>query len=138
MRGRRKRSNASPWAERSRSASGPCAWNGSTPFAVRTGSNARAILRDVADGTVFAPAKRVYIAREAPTTEASIRTEGVSQTYVSLGEVGDEGIVVRGYHKPWITLIWGGAVLMGFGGFLSLLDRRLRIGVANRPARAAA
>jgi len=31
-----------------------------------------------------------------------------------------------------VTLIWIGALVMGFGGALSLSDRRLRIGVARR------
>ena len=78
-------------------------------------------------------AKRLYEARGAPTTEAGIETLGFSQLYLSLGDVGPDGTaVVRVYWKPWITLIWGGALLMAGGGILSLLDRRLRIGVANK------
>ena len=98
----------------------------------------RVVLRDVADGVTFTPSRRVYPARSAPTTEASIRTEGFSQTYLSVGEIEAEGarVVVRAYWKPWITLVWLGALMMGAGGALSLMDRRLRIGVANRPARA--
>ena len=33
-----------------------------------------------------------------------------------------------------MTLIWIGALVMAFGGALSLADRRLRIGVARRAA----
>ena len=43
---------------------------------------------------------------------------------------------MRIYHKPLVLLIWFGAVLMAFGGVLSLSDRRLRVG-APKPAKAA-
>ena len=46
------------------------------------------------------------------------------------------GHVVRIWYKPWVTLIWLGAVVMAFAGFLSLTDRRLRVG-APKPARKA-
>jgi cytochrome c-type biogenesis protein CcmF len=39
---------------------------------------------------------------------------------------------VRAWYKPYVTLIWLGAVLMALAGFLSLSDRRLRVGVARR------
>ena len=42
---------------------------------------------------------------------------------------------MRIYHKPLVLLIWFGAVMMAFGGVLSLSDRRLRVG-APKPARA--
>ncbi len=42
---------------------------------------------------------------------------------------------MRIWHKPYITLIWLGALLMAFAGFLSLTDRRLRVG-APKPAKA--
>jgi cytochrome c-type biogenesis protein CcmF len=44
-------------------------------------------------------------------------------------------VAVRIYHKPLVLLIWFGPVLMAFGGFLSLTDRRLRVG-APKPAKA--
>ena len=83
--------------------------------------------------------KRVYTARQMPTTEAGIRTFGFSQLYVSLGDqTADGGIVVRAWWKPLVTLIWLGPVVMMLGGTLSLLDRRLRIGVpAHRRIRQA-
>jgi cytochrome c-type biogenesis protein CcmF len=31
-----------------------------------------------------------------------------------------------------VTLIWLGAIVMAFAGFLSLTDRRLRVGVPKR------
>ena len=77
--------------------------------------------------------KRLYTARRMPTTEAGIRTFGFSQLYVSLGERQPDGtIAVRIWWKPLVTLIWLGGLVMMLGGFVSLLDRRLRIGAPTR------
>ncbi|MEX2740303.1 heme lyase CcmF/NrfE family subunit [Rhizobium mongolense] len=81
-------------------------------------------------------AKRLYAARQMPTTEAGILTFGASQLYVSLGDpTRDGGIVVRIWWKPFILLIWGGTLLMAAGGFVSLCDRRLRVGAPRRKAK---
>jgi cytochrome c-type biogenesis protein CcmF len=83
-------------------------------------------------------AKRLYPARQMPTTEAGIRTLGFSQLYVSLGDATAEGaVVVRVWWKPLVTLIWGGALVMMAGAFVSLLDRRLRVGAPARRKRLA-
>ena len=80
------------------------------------------------------PERRVYPASGTPTTEAAIETYGFSQLYLQLGETGaDGGHVVRVWFKPYVTLIWLGALLMAGAGALSLTDRRLRVG-APRPA----
>lgn len=80
--------------------------------------------------------KRIYTARQMPTTEAGIVTFGPSQLYVSLGDpTNDGGMVVRIWWKPFILCIWGGAVIMAIGGFVSLSDRRLRVGAPNRRAK---
>ena len=78
-------------------------------------------------------AKRFFPVRKMQTTEAGIRTFMFSQLYVSLGDPVKDGVVVRVWWKPLVTLIWLGAVVMMAGGGMSLLDRRLRIGA---PARA--
>lgn len=83
-------------------------------------------------------AKRIYTVRRMPTTEAGILTFGLSQLYVSLGDaMNDGGMVVRIWWKPYILCIWGGALIMMVGGFVSLSDRRLRVGAPSRRARAA-
>jgi cytochrome c-type biogenesis protein CcmF len=90
------------------------------------------------DGHVIAvmePTKRSFAAREMGTTEAALYSHGASQLYVSLGDPSPDGaIAVRIYHKPLVLLIWIGALVMTFGGGLSLSDRRLRIG-APKPAK---
>lgn len=87
---------------------------------------------------VVEPSRRFYTARQMPTTEAGIRTHGLSQFYVTLGSEGSEtgSVVVRMWDKPLVTLIWLGALVMMAGGALSLADRRLRVG-APKPARRA-
>jgi cytochrome c-type biogenesis protein CcmF len=58
---------------------------------------------------------------------------GVSQIYLSLGDpAGDGSVPIRLYYKPFVLLIWLGALIMFVGGGLSLSDRRLRVG-APRP-----
>ena len=81
------------------------------------------------------PERRVYTASGTPTTEAAIETYGFSQLYLQLGEQGADGSrVVRAWFKPYVTLVWLGAVVMALAGFLSLTDRRLRVGVPKRAA----
>jgi cytochrome c-type biogenesis protein CcmF len=82
----------------------------------------------------FRPERRVYPASGTPTTEAAIETYGFSQLYLQLGEAAADGShVVRAWFKPYVTLIWLGALVMAAAGVLSLSDRRLRVG-APRPA----
>ncbi len=83
---------------------------------------------------VMEPSKRTFASRATTTTEAALMTRGVSQLYLSLGDINNNGsISIRLYHKPMVLLIWLGAVVMAFGGALSLSDRRLRVG-APKPA----
>ena len=76
--------------------------------------------------------RRFYPVRRMNTTEAGISTLGLSQLYISIGEQTEGGLVVRLWWKPFITLIWGGGLVMMAGGTMSLLDRRLRIGAPSR------
>jgi cytochrome c-type biogenesis protein CcmF len=76
--------------------------------------------------------RRTYVASGMPTTEAAIETYGFSQLYLQLGEPLADTHVVRVWHKPYITLIWLGAVLMALAGVISLTDRKLRIGVPQK------
>jgi cytochrome c-type biogenesis protein CcmF len=87
---------------------------------------------------IMEPSKRVFPSRGGmSTSEAALLTRGVSQLYLSLGDGNADGsIALRLYYKPFVLLIWLGAVLMAFGGALSLSDRRLRIGAPKPAARA--
>jgi cytochrome c-type biogenesis protein CcmF len=86
----------------------------------------------------LAPAKRFFAMRQMTTTEAAIRTIGLSQLYVSLGDETEAGqVAVRATYKPMVTLTWLGALVMALGGALSLTDRRFRIGAPRRAGRTA-
>jgi cytochrome c-type biogenesis protein CcmF len=85
---------------------------------------------------VMEPSRRTFPARNMATTEAALMSRGASQLYLSLGDPNPDGTVpVRLYFKPNVLMIWLGALIMFFGGGLSLSDRRLRVG-APRPAKA--
>jgi cytochrome c-type biogenesis protein CcmF len=85
---------------------------------------------------VMEPSKRTFPSRNTGTTESALMTRGVGQLYLSLGDPNPDGsIAIRLYYKPLVLLIWLGALVMVFGGGLSLSDRRLRVG-APKPARA--
>ncbi|MDX8481174.1 heme lyase CcmF/NrfE family subunit [Mesorhizobium sp. VK24D] len=95
-----------------------------------------------ADGNIdgeITSAKRFYPVRQMVTTESGIRTLGLSQLYLSLGDEGKDGsVVVRLWWKPLVTLIWGGGLVMMAGAAMSLLDRRLRVGAPSRRRKLAA
>jgi cytochrome c-type biogenesis protein CcmF len=81
----------------------------------------------------LAPSKRLYDAPRQATTEAGIHASWRGDLYAVLGEAQEQGgYTVRLYFNPLVRLIWLGAVVMFLGGFLSLCDRRLRIGVPQR------
>ena len=79
---------------------------------------------------VLHPEKRTYLSSTMPMTEAAIDTGLARDLYVSLGERVQDGEhpawAVRVYHKPFVSWIWGGGVLMALGGTLAALDRRYR------------
>ena len=79
------------------------------------------------------PQMRFYPVRSMSRAEAGIATLGLGQIYVSITDSGSAGSFdARFYWKPLVVLIWWGALIMAFGGLLSMSDRRLRIGVARR------
>ena len=90
-------------------------------------------------GVAFAEmssSKRVFTASRTATTESGILTLGPNQLYVSVGDASkDGGMVVRIWWKPFILCIWMGALVMAIGGFVSLSDRRLRVGAPSRKAK---
>ncbi|MEL6751681.1 MAG: heme lyase CcmF/NrfE family subunit [Pseudomonadota bacterium] len=92
------------------------------------------------DGRAFpaTPSKRFYPARQMPTTEAFIATRGVSQLYIALGEVQENGsVAVRVWSKPLVLFIWLGTVLMSLAGLISLFAGRVRL-LSRKPIGAAA
>jgi cytochrome c-type biogenesis protein CcmF len=71
------------------------------------------------------PEKRSYTASGNAMTETAIDSGPTRDLYVSLGEpLEGNAWSVRVYFKPFVTWIWGGALLIAIGGGLALSDRR--------------
>jgi cytochrome c-type biogenesis protein CcmF len=71
------------------------------------------------------PEKRSYTASGNVMTETAIDSGLVRDLYISLGEPVSGGAwSVRVYYKPFVSWIWGGAIIMAMGGGLALSDRR--------------
>jgi cytochrome c-type biogenesis protein CcmF len=71
------------------------------------------------------PEKRSYTATGNVMTETAIDTGLFRDLYISLGEPVSGGAwSVRVYYKPFVSWIWGGALIMAMGGGLALSDRR--------------
>ena len=79
------------------------------------------------------PEKRHYFSSQMPMTEAAIDAGLTRDVYVALGDpLGGGAWSVRAHVKPFVDWIWGGCVLMAFGGFLALTDRRYRVKARDR------
>lgn len=97
------------------------------------------VTKDGQDIVALFPEKRFYPVAQMPTTEAAIRNGVLRDLYVVIGEPqANGGWAVRVYIKPFANWIWGGCMLMALGAFISLTDRRLRVGAGavktKRPA----
>jgi len=84
--------------------------------------------------------KRNYPIGGMPTTEAGIETRLAGDLYAVIGdpEGEDGGFVTRLYFNPLVVWMWIGAMVMVFGGVLSLTDRRYRVGAPKRSRAGAA
>lgn len=70
---------------------------------------------------VLHPEKRSYPVEQTATSESSIRTTGISDLYVVLGDPQQGGgWVVRAYYNPMAPFIWLGGVIMALAGFTAL------------------
>ena len=91
------------------------------------------VARDGERIAIMQPEKRRYVVSRQDTTEAAIRTNGIYDLYLVLGESnGKGGWATRFYHKPLVPWLWIGAMVMVLGGLISLSDRRLRVGAPSR------
>ncbi len=83
--------------------------------------------------TELTPSKREFTVERNTTTEAGIHASWRGDLYVVLGDqLKDGAYSVRVYFNPLVRLIWLGALIMFFGGAVSLSDRRLRVGAPKR------
>ncbi len=82
------------------------------------------------------PETRTYPNPPMQTTEAAIQPALTGDLYAVVGDPdGSGGWSTRLHHKPMIHWIWGGSLIMVLGGFVSLSDRRLRVGAPSRKRR---
>ncbi len=97
------------------------------------------VTRDGKVACVGKPERRTYSAGGDKNVSA-ICNQGLSHVYVTMGErradeTGKPSWLITGYFNPLAWLIFIGPFLMALGGFISLSDRRLRMGVPRRAAR---
>jgi cytochrome c-type biogenesis protein CcmF len=95
------------------------------------------VMRAGAAVVVLNPEKRIYPVAAMPTTEAGIDYGFWRDVYLVLGDKQKSGgWAVRSYIEPFANWLWGGALMMAFGGLLSLSDRRYRVaaGARKQPA----
>ena len=88
--------------------------------------------------TILSPERRVFTVQRRQVAETAIHTNLLRDLYATLGEgEAANGWVIRLYYNPLAPWIWLGAALCALGGFVSLSDRRLRIGAprGSRKAR---
>jgi len=86
------------------------------------------VSRDGHELMTLNPEKRIYTVQTMPMTEAAIDTGTWRDLYVSLGEPVSNGAwSVRVYHKPFVSWLWTGCILMALGGVLAMSDRRYRV-----------
>jgi len=79
------------------------------------------------------PSKRRYTVEKQVTTEAGIYASWAGDLYVVLGDALEDGAMsVRLYFNPLVRCIWLGTIIMFVGGFISLSDRRLRVGAPRK------
>jgi cytochrome c-type biogenesis protein CcmF len=86
-------------------------------------------------GMVFAvmsAERRFYPLQQMQTNQTGIRTNLISNIYIAMGEADkNAGWTVRLYYHPLAPWLWIGGFVMALGGFVSLSDRRFRVGVAQ-------
>jgi len=72
----------------------------------------------------LSPAKRVYAVEQQETAETAIRTTGLSDLYLALGDERGRGrFVVRAYYNPLAPFIWFGGAIMALGGLVGFGSR---------------
>lgn len=84
------------------------------------------------NGTIMTE-RRYYPERDMVTTEAGVRSGLTANLYIAAsGADGRPGYSVRLNYHPFAMWIWFGGFMIGAGGFVSLADRRFRVGAPHR------
>jgi cytochrome c-type biogenesis protein CcmF len=102
-----------------------------------------ALMEGGAVKAMLRPEQRFYPAENQSVSDTAIRTTGLRDLYVALGDDRGKGrFAIRAYVSPLAPFIWLGGLVMALGGMLSLFGRlRLRASApedaAESPAQAA-
>src|SRR5262249_3769032 len=102
------------------------------------GSNYRArvadlvVMRTEHVVAVMHPSRKSFVTQAITTAETAIQTNLWWDLYTVLGGERDGQAVLRLHVNPLAPWIWLGALVMAFGGSLSLIGRRLRVTVSLR------
>ena len=97
---------------------------------------AEVLVEDGDKSWLMYPSKRNFRVQRMPTTEAAIDISLTRDVYIALGDPQEGGgYAMRVYIKPFVDWIWIGALVMAFGGIISLFDRRYRVAAPSRKAR---
>ena len=81
---------------------------------------------------LFHPSRNAFTTQTMTVTNTAIQSSPIADLYAVLGEEHDGNAVLRLHYNFLAPWIWLGALVMAFGGFLSLVDRRLRVGAPAR------
>ncbi len=102
-------------------------------ISMRAGSNFEALVATISIsdgknnhiGTLY-PEKRIYPVEKQTTTEAAIRRKLTHDYYAVLGDGNKaDGYTIRIYHKPFVSWIWVGVILMASGAMISILLKHM-------------
>ena len=86
------------------------------------------VTKDGQPVTTLYPEKRTYLVQQNPMTEAAIHPRIQRDLFVAMGEpLGQGAWSMRIQYKPYIRLIWLGALVMALAAFFGISDRRYRV-----------
>jgi len=73
------------------------------------------------------PEIRIYDQPKTITYEASIKSNVLSDTYVTMSNISRSDFYnIKFQKKPFMNLIWFSTILIAFGGFIRILERRTK------------
>jgi cytochrome c-type biogenesis protein CcmF len=83
--------------------------------------------------TTLQPQLHTFTTQRQQISQTSIHTNMISNVYAAMGEADATGRhTFRLYYHPLAPWLWLGGLFMAAGGFISLSDRRFRIGAIQR------
>ena len=73
------------------------------------------------------PEIRIYDQPKTITYEASIKSNLLSDTYVTMSNISRSDFYnIKFQKKPFMNLIWFSTILIAFGGLIKMLGRRVK------------